>query len=402
MDLQSLKLEVQTIIDELVTSDAHKNESILGHIQVDYPKDCKNNQTKIECEYDRIIELSKSLPVQGTKEWKEYRTDGVGGSEMKIIKNGKDSFGKTIIDLYKRKIGIAEELDDTIVLLQGHIFEDITKYYLKCKYNIDIANVNGPIKSRHNDIGYSMDGLAKMNYKDIQRLDIYKDCSTGIPLRDCLILFEFKSAYTRQLNKVPDYADQVYTGLFTFPLVDLCIFTDTCYKMCTIEQFYEERAYARQLYDMYNSFHKVVHAPIAYSIAFFIGNSDDDAYGELTQLSQEVVTYVFGKFRREECTMENGRVFVYDGVDNNNKSGYISYMRAYIADIYANIEKSGRKVIGYLPWKLYKINFVLYDANDNEITPYLPRIEQFMSLVRTYRNATHEEKMASVGLANFI
>jgi hypothetical protein len=400
---------------------------------------------------DNLQKISENLPVQGTDEWLKQRESIIGGSEMKTFK-GKDKY-KSTLELYKKKIGyyepkvevvnpgvneinqnddfdditsmfynainisseynktydnndllfpIKEENHDSIVLLQGHLFEDITKHYLEKRYNIYVVNINGPIISKKcNAFGYSMDGVGLLMTSLIKNLPIVQvriskeNYEKLMNDKELLCLFEFKSAYTR--TTLPEYDDQIYMGLYTFEEIDICIFVDTYYKMCSIADFYEPRKYSRHLYNHFNQFHKVSKDPIGYSISYLVYNEEVDNdgfhyYGEISSCEVNVVEYILKQFRQNKFTLLNTEIYSYvECNDPNLKKQYISYLNNTIEEM-----RKKHKIIGYLPWKIYNMNIVLYDRKDNEIEPYTKSAELFANYVNKYKRLSFESKKNSI------
>jgi hypothetical protein len=357
-----------------------------------------------------IIKQGNDLFVQGTVEWITARELIIGGSEMEELIKDKGKFS-TIIKLYKKKIKLIESPEevmrqDSLVFLQGHIFEDITKHLILQKYGIRIHNVNGPIMSSCPAIGYSMDGIMEITPRQLATLPIFENrmkhhTIESLSKKDkILTLFECKSAYTRQLVAVPDYECQIYTGLFTFPQIDMCLFTDTCYKICSINQFYSARQYSRHLYDEYNQFHKVIHDPIYYSISFIVTKDESLKmnFEELSLRDSRTVEYVFSNIRDGKAEMVNGAIFGYDGIDPSLHEQYYKYFNTYIASMRKKFEGEGQFMMCYMPWKLYKMHFVLYDRDDDKILPYCDKAVKMMDMVKRYKSTTDEEKSESVNI----
>lgn len=147
-----------------------------------------------------------NLPVQGSKEWLEGRSQCFGGSEIGTVL-GKSKYD-TFEELKKKKI--ENTFDSSDITQWGKLFERVAKYYIRKE--IGTIYEFGSIPHSMYPISYSPDGL------------ILKD--------ENLLLLEIKCPIMRGVHVIPEvYHHQVQTGMNTIN-VEGCLFYQFRFRRC--------------------------------------------------------------------------------------------------------------------------------------------------------------------------
>ncbi len=190
------------------------------------------------------------LPAQGSIAWKEAkegdheRPPTIGGSEIGTIL-GTNPYQKTK-DLIASKLKIGRPFEGNAATRWGNLFEEVASSLMEMRFGTATYET-GSIPGLHHPNGrlmqtYSPDRLGVISRTKLN-LDI--DNEEFIQLYNSLldeewtILFEFKCPLKRiPSNHVPNqYKSQPQLGASTIPIIDACIFVDSMFRKCSIEDF---------------------------------------------------------------------------------------------------------------------------------------------------------------------
>lgn len=185
-----------------------------------------------------ILEQYSSKPAQGSKEWKDFRKNIIGGSEIYHFRSGKY---RSLKSLAKSKLDIVQ-FNGNIHTRWGQIFENISRIILEELLTTHIEEI-GYMPYLYSKSGqligaYSPDGLMVIPRHKLIGLD-FLDALYGkytgrwqdlmLDLEDLFILCEFKNPSKRIPGEtIPDnYRYQIWSGLKAFPLCDLGLYMDS-------------------------------------------------------------------------------------------------------------------------------------------------------------------------------
>lgn len=166
----------------------------------------------------------EASPDQKTPEWYELRKTTIGGSEIATIL-GLNPYSK-IKDLIGNKLGLNTFSGNTATRW-GCLFEDVTEKWTEIALNMtDTIRAVGSVKGRIEGQRYSPDGLGVVKLLNHEGTSTYY-----------IILFEFKAPLgTLPNGKIPKhYMPQIQTGLTSIKICDYAIFTNNCYRKCSLD-----------------------------------------------------------------------------------------------------------------------------------------------------------------------
>lgn len=173
-----------------------------------------------------IEEHIKHGPAQKSAAWYAIKNVTIGGSEVATVL-GMNQYKTPAALVGEKSIPNFNNFRGNIATRWGNVFEHITKKWSELVLNmpepiLEFGSVEGVIERQR----YSPDGVGLVLLKD----------STG-KITWFKVLFEFKAPFL----KIPDgnvpehYYPQVQTGLLTFPILDISIFVNNCYRKCKLK-----------------------------------------------------------------------------------------------------------------------------------------------------------------------
>ena len=163
------------------------------------------------------------LPRQGTRKWLECKKGTISGTSLKYVIGG--SVGNT--DLMYKMMGHSRDFIQTNAPRWGSVSEIMTEYMMNVLFETKIVDFPSITSCIYRRKTYSPDGLSVVMVG-------------GYPV---MVLWEFKSPYSRKLKpndkyKVySDYIPQVMGGMCDIPCVDMAIFVEMKFKICSFANF---------------------------------------------------------------------------------------------------------------------------------------------------------------------
>lgn len=174
---------------------------------------------------NQILDLQdkyKDLPKQGTEEWLNLRKTRFGGSELeKLIKNQMST-------LLKDKVYGAQFKGNTFTK-HGKLFEQVGTRMIEIIYDTHVYEF-GSIPNEHYKVfSYSPDGLAVIKFKS----------------KYYIVLIEIKSPFLTKPDKsIPSkYVPQIMSGMANFDCVNLGLFVNMVYRVCSRYELDEPLAF---------------------------------------------------------------------------------------------------------------------------------------------------------------
>lgn len=306
--------------------------------------DNKNANQKL---LSQILELDKLNPVQGTKEWIDYRLGIVGGSEMydtinnprKVIQNKlfTEDYKPSIITNNKSSI-----LNNTINIVTGKIFEKMGRYLLEFIYKTKIYELGINKSQNAKNKGYSADGL--MLYDDN------------------FVLIEIKTICTRKIihGEVYElYLPQILSGLSDFDYINYGIYIECKYKICTLNNLLNPQ------YPLYNNYKS--------GMLLYINKKSICK----TQYTKKIVDEIIVKI--DQTGNQQSSEFCNLLIDINNKLIIYKTFKIGISDQniiqYINKENTNPNYIGMIPFYYDDYNIVKVDKIKDYSKQYESRFE---------------------------
>ena len=175
--------------------------------------------------FDYVDRHIKHGPAQKSAAWYAIKNVTIGGSEVATVL-GLNKY-KTVGALVAEKsLKNFNTFRGNTATRWGNLFEFITKTWTEKVLGmpdkiLEFGSVEGIINRQR----YSPDGIGLVLLKD-----------TSGNLTWFKVLFEFKAPYIKIPNGyVPEhYYPQIQTGLLTFPILDIAIFVNNCYRKCKL------------------------------------------------------------------------------------------------------------------------------------------------------------------------
>jgi hypothetical protein len=217
-------------------------------VYVDKVGDNKYEQLQV------FINYYAYLPPQGSAEWKEAkegdhdRSPTIGGSEIgTVLGANPHSIAKSLV---ASKLKIGKPFMGNTATRWGNLFEEVASSIMEFRFKTDTYET-GSIPGLRSPSGelmqtYSPDRLGVITgtqlWKILREFNSMRDLDEldlKIDNKNKVILFEFKCPLTRVPDKkVPSqYKSQPQLGALTIPIVDLCVFVDSMFRKCNIEDF---------------------------------------------------------------------------------------------------------------------------------------------------------------------
>lgn len=396
---------------------------------------------------DYIDRNIKHGPAQKSAAWYAIKNVTIGGSEVATVL-GLNKY-KTVGALVAEKsLKNFNTFRGNTATRWGNLFEFVTKTWtekvLGMPDNIlEFGSVEGIINRQR----YSPDGIGLVLLKD-----------TAGNLTWFKVLFEFKAPYIKIPNGfVPEhYYPQIQTGLLTFPILDIAIFVNNCYRKCKLTDLGFNPAYDTNTHKDNKDIEIANPSRSIYAcgIVFFYqkledylrntgGYESDDDEEMLTSL-EDVLKYnnKFKKFSQEKLDiiadpnpdkkaidfgavnektlnvlfelLEEGQVFAeYSSIAINEKivaeMPLIKYHECKFASEsssdkpknklireYNNFldicDQKGYKIVGYLPWKLLKSDMLIHGLEDGWQQKIEPKIKEVLGQIDTIIAQPTEEE----------
>lgn len=243
----------------------------------------------------QLLEQHKELPAQGSALWLARRKFTIGGSEIATVM-GVNPYN-SVNSLVAEKTGLSKTpFTGNIATRWGRLFEQVTASFIhnmmQLQYKIFEFSSIPSLTIPHQ--AYSPDGISIANITCTEEIEesIYctetKKTSVKITLNDyiaeLLVLFEFKSP----LKSIPStaipkhYIPQVQAGLAAFPMCDLAIFVNNCYRKCLQSQLDFNVSFDNQFHEKSSSsFDKV------YAIGFIGFYQSIESYNDMVEKYNE-------------------------------------------------------------------------------------------------------------------
>lgn len=356
-------------------------------------------------ELNKLIEKSKDLPKQGTKEWLDAKKYRIGGSEIATILN-KNPYQKTK-DLIEYHTD-TKKFNNNIAVYWGRMFESILQDYindeLKCKIN-EFGSI--PHK-KYNNIAYSPDGLAIVhrcrlnNFINVEDLTRYS----------LIVLFEFKCPYSRiPSGSIPDYyLPQPKLGLDVIEICDLAIFTEAVFRLCKLDDLdYANTNYNHQLHSKC-TFDNIP-IDIGYIIIYYDKLEFTDEMNETFLKNIELLGKISDYIDKKFPNLYNEKYDLYDiGADSNYYVAntifeYIFNHSLFMVDKNKGntnlnerceyLKNNNHSIFGVIPYKLMKLynNRVDRDVDPTFITEnMIEKINKIVDVIKDCDNKSYIDR----------
>lgn len=384
-----------------------------------------------------FLETVAHLPQQGSAAWLDRKH--IGGSEIAVL-NGTGAF-KSMFDWLKERCEIKKSFCPIINSRWGHTFEDIQVSLIEQIWACKIYET-GSVPGNRN-IAYSPDGIAvvknslidlclnytfKKNNIEVENdndaydtiittedndLDFTFEPTTISPRREeySTILFEFKSPpKNKPKGEIPSYyIAQPLTGLCTLTICDYSVFINSMFRRCNINDLDWNLTYDRKFHnkDKNNDVDEILALGI---FAVYSDTLEDNNYGLTPQsdnsepvdfgdCDEKILENMFykesiGKYKKIHSKIMLSNQFKNEiGLENNGIEQKIN-IEKFKKNIDLFIKKSSnRRLIGYLPWKLFKIDFLKVNKEPNFVNDLQPVIDRCIDIIRDVRSYPMEERM---------
>lgn len=359
---------------------------------------------------------------QKSEEWYELRKNNFGGSEISTLLE-LNPFS-TSADLIKRKLGLST-FNGSIATRWGNIFEDVSSGFTEHVFSIDKIYVPGSLPGAIDNQRYSPDGLAVVKILCEENLGTY---------RWFLILFEFKSPYSSlPAGKVPNhYLPQVLTGMCSIKEVEMALFINCMFRICSKEQLAFNDKYNTHFHCKDKTKKFIPDNPHACGvICFYQSNSDAEEYLTTAHGSGPIPSFgesgvheydyrILGGSQGDPFDFGEEGYRILDRLFELVEIGRIKIkypnMSVFTSELnriaFLNSQNIGRKMdvkeikknisvqhdninkfyndntitpIGIMPWKLMECDIIPVERNDKFIEVYRPEIERNLSILKKLR-----------------
>ncbi len=359
---------------------------------------CKINKKKIL--KDWLATMSHLAP-QGSAEWLDRKH--IGGSEIAVL-NGTGMF-KTWFDWLKERCQIKKSFCPIINSRWGHTFEDVQVKMIQTIWNCQIFET-GSVPGNPG-IAYSPDGVAVVPNN---RVAACLPKTEKLPEDShSIILFEFKSPPKNMpKGEIPSYyVAQPLTGLCTLKLCEYSVFINSMFRRCAVEDFDWNLKYDREFHnkDKKDDVKEILALGI---IAFYEPSDQSLSTGESSSPQPSVLPYIdYGKssLKDLEDMFYKESIHAYEkayskvvlsnvfkervGMDLTEENPSVSIER--FVENFHNTNKG--KLIGILPYKLFKIDFIKVDRQENFVNDLQPMIDRSLEIINTVKSFPIDERM---------
>jgi hypothetical protein len=334
------------------------------------------------------------LAPQGSAEWLDRKH--IGGSEIAVL-NGTGAF-KSWFDWLKERCQIKKSFCPIINSRWGHTFEDVQIRLIQQIWSCEIFET-GSVPGNPG-IAYSPDGVG------VVPNDIVLKCLNSTHGEDnievpsdshSIVLFEFKSPPKNMpKGEIPSYyVAQPLTGLCTIKLCEYSVFINSMFRRCSIEDFGWNMLYDHELHNK-DKPADVTELLAIGAIGFYDPTSTEESdyidYGkcELRDLedmfykeSTNVIQKTFSKVILSNVFKK--RIGVAEAPTEQDVS----------LDRFVNNFKSLKlgKLVGILPYKLFKIDFIKVNKQENFVNDLQPMIDRSLEIINTVKALPAESRL---------
>ena len=371
---------------------------------------------------DQIAQIYKRAGTSGqrTKEWFDFRSRTIGGSEIASL-IGKSKY-KNIEQLYKSKLDLenVNSFGSRVAMQWGTYFEPVTTRVVEMLFgtvNNEFGSLVGPVPYS----SYSPDGVAVVTvpYCDLDRYSIpipgwQHDFELNYILKLMMIMFEFKAPYTRVPSGIipEEYIPQLYAGLATIPEAELSLFINNQFKSCTVMDL-TKRDTSSNLYAS-GIILLMSDEPCNYTPTHNL--STHEKFRKISELNTCELKLLFSMIENKKIKPHYCEPFLHTPSNPNVTCPYNIFIdrfvhndfiqtahpfgpwkpceytetvfNQYIDFIVTEYEKVDPAKIKYiLPWKLININMIVQKrVEPNFLIDLAPKIKEFMENVIRLRN----------------
>ena len=204
----------------------------------------RNMQSVKKRALNEFLEQNKYLPIQGSAEWLNSRSETIGGSEISTIL--KINKYQTIKQLIEQKANITS-FKKAAPLWFGNIFEYILQQYTEILFDTKIYETGSIPYKKSKLIKYSPDGISIIKKDKLTNIFTEDDFTNKIfnkskfkndeiDKKEVLILFEFKNPFMRVIkpNEIPIYyINQPKLGMEVIDICEASIFIESVFRFCS-------------------------------------------------------------------------------------------------------------------------------------------------------------------------
>ena len=390
------------------------------------------------------LKTVQHLAPQGSAEWLDRKH--IGGSEIAVL-NGTGAF-KSLFDWLKERCQIKKSFCPIINSRWGHTFEDVQVNLIQniwqCKIH-ETGSVPG-----NPGIVYSPDGVGVvdnslveicLNYskkinnteeenENIGTVIIDEDGSVIheqiIKKRNqneshSIILFEFKSPPKNMpKGEIPSYyIAQPLTGLCTLPICDYSVFINSMFRRCSIDDFGWNMKYDKVFHnkDKKNDVNQLLALGIIGIYTAENTNNTEEIidYGSCSVKDLEYMFYkesinaykkahskiVFSNvFKKDISLSSNGGInATINGTNNSKNSSQVEpeeevSVEKFRDNLIKTLSKNKNlKLVGLLPWKLFKIDFIKVEKEENFVNDLQPTIDRCLDIINDVKSYPIENRL---------
>lgn len=239
-----------------------------------------------------------------------------------------------------------------------------------------------------------------------------QSCKETCKERYSTILFEFKSPpKNKPKGEIPSYyIAQPLTGLCTLTICDYSVFINSMFRRCSLTDLDWNLTYDRTFHnkDKNGDVEEILALGV---FAVYSENSGDDdndflfehggeGFIDFGSCDEKVLERMFYKESIGTYKKIHSKIMICNNFKNEcfntnindvNKKINIEKFKTGIMQF---INKSrNRKLIGYLPWKLFKIDFLKVTKEPDFVNNLQPIIDKCIDIIRDVRTYPMEERM---------
>ncbi len=310
---------------------------------------------------------------QGSDEWKRARR--IGGSSVAVFAPEYNPF-KNKKDLAFDLLGISK-FTGSIQTQWGNLMEDVICNYVMLDKKCNIIGTELFIRDQENIFTYSPDGLGVIN----------------IDGQEQVVLFEFKCPYSRMPSgKVPVYyVPQVKMGLCMIEQCDIGLFAEAVIRRCAFADLGFNKRRDMSLVDIPKR--PFAMNPLAIGlILFYVDFLDSD--GDSLELDKfiDMITFIYGGLDiTNDLGVLDPAIFKQMMELFNVKKIKVEYGSTILCDKELNkissdlkqFSQQTKKVVGTLPWKLFKIDYHYITKDESYLDDIREPARQMIEFTRS-------------------
>jgi hypothetical protein len=381
-------------------------------------------------EVREFIKLNCNLAPQGSEEWLKTRQSIIGGSELSILIN-KNPY-TTIADLVASKCNLLPFSGNVIATKWGNIFEEVTRNIVQMIYLPDIPLTEECIYETG-----SLEGVIPHHRFSPDGLTVLVKRMPNGDFVPTIVLLEFKSPLSTIPNKniPPHYLPQVLAGMCDIDMVEAGLFVNAVFRKCTLDQFGNNSQYNQKFHKSDEKKKIILDDPIAIGIIGFYQTSDqikkvfdmrkyeseiyircddssddepqqddsieskifnNDNIIDIGELDDTETLFIFENVMKKNISMEYFAPNIYmDRLAPNLPNDIVHYpndiisYKTYESNPTKFIErfnklcyKKGVTPLGFLPWKLFMVDFISVDKIPLYIYKFAPLINDVIKIIQ--------------------